>query len=295
MPESVSFKRSCGGTRNENDFPQMATLTQAICAYETARKHRVGITLVSAVITGGSHADRATLHRHASNRADRLNSIGIGRYFLRRGSRYCLVVMSADLVQANFKLSTELKQLKSELSSMRARRAIDVAEEVARIKAAYEQIEREVVALRQENLKLRFTDIVEVAIDDQPAGDSVSAGVVSMLSDQLEEERSKYAALEQRYKELRKEFQESATKSVSYSEPSTCVGSPVYRAFVVEHTERVVVKPGMFEPSVAARRTIPAVAEPPRPDKVAPVRPKRKSDDQSIQRLSKIAKFRPNR
>ena len=202
--------------------------------------------------------------------------------------------MSAELVQTNFKLTTEVKQLRAEVASMKARRAIEVAEEVARIKSAYELIEEEVVALRQESVRLKYSEVVECSPGEPELQDA--SGVVSMLSEQLDEERARYTILEQRYRDLRKEFQESSIKSVSYSESSTCVGSPVYLAsqLSLERGGLVVLKPAEFTPPLATRRTLPVLADalPVPSSSVPPVEPKKRTKDHSIQRLSKIARFR---
>ncbi len=59
----------------------------------------------------------------------------------------------SELVQANFKLTAELKLTRGELATLRAEKQMADSEEVERIKQAYAELESEVVKLRQELLE----------------------------------------------------------------------------------------------------------------------------------------------
>ena len=210
----------------------------------------------------------------------------------------------AELVQTNFKLTTELKQLRNEYYTYRAEKQLEEGEEVKRIKSAYQDLESEVVALRREKIAF-YSNVVEykegpVVVDVVGEG---SSSIATLLGDQLQAERDRYASLQEKYNELRKELTRS---SVAYSEPSTCVGSPYYKTstFSIERIEIAHIKPQLeevFKSTPFSRRTVPldgatAVrlpAEPPVAPRIEPVVERRKkAADQSIQRLSKIARFR---
>ena len=208
----------------------------------------------------------------------------------------------AELVQTNFKLTTELKQLRNEYYTYRAEKQLEEGEEVKRIKSAYQDLESEVVALRREKIAF-YSNVVEYTEDPVVVDVGEGSSIATLLGDQLQAERDRYASLQEKYNELRKELTRS---SVAYSEPSTCVGSPYYKTstFSIERIEIAHIKPQLeevFKSTPFSRRTVPldgatAVrlpAEPPVAPRIEPVMERRKKTaDQSIQRLSKIARFR---
>ena len=208
----------------------------------------------------------------------------------------------AELVQTNFKLTTELKQLRNEYYTYRAEKQLEEGEEVKRIKSAYQDLESEVVALRREKIAF-YSNVVEYTEDPVVVDVGEGSSIATLLGDQLQAERDRYASLQEKYNELRKELTRS---SVAYSEPSTCVGSPYYKTstFSIERIEIAHIKPQLeevFKSTPFSRRTVPldgatAVrlpAEPPVAPRIEPVVERRKkAADQSIQRLSKIARFR---
>jgi hypothetical protein len=186
----------------------------------------------------------------------------------------------SELVQTNFKLTAEVRRLKDELATLKAVQHMEDSDEVARIKAAYTELETEVVALRKSQLRSVMST---PAYDHQPLTDNESLSVISLLSDQLESERNRYIDLESRYQELRKDVSE---------ESSTCVGSPPYQELCVEQLTSVVIGcDSIFFDIPKTRRVVVGLSEPAR-QTVSLVPPKRASS-KSIERLSKIARFKP--
>ena len=193
-----------------------------------------------------------------------------------------------ELVQKNFQLTSEVKRLRNELLTVKAERQFEDSLEVERIKAAYSELEKEVVKLRVENQNIFKNVVEEVHVSEE----EISCGISEILASQLREEREKMQMLEQKYFDLRKEL---STQSVSYA--STSTGSPCYKtssSFSVDtFSDVVVIQPEMTR----MRRTI-ALAEVKQPvvsSRVEPVRiEKRKKMDESTHRLSKIARFKPS-
>jgi hypothetical protein len=205
----------------------------------------------------------------------------------------------SELVQANFKLTAELKQVRNELATLKAIKQHEDSEEVLRIKSAYMELEEEVVSLRKAALvktPASRSDIfpTESTLDE-------TSGVIAMLSDQLEREREKFLELEQRYLE-------STKPSVVYSESaaSTSVGSPFYRAplSIVCLEPKVQVSPPLedfFKPPLPLRRTVAVVAPSSNIQNPTPLLKQgndqgssgsSSSADGAVKRLSKIARFR---
>jgi hypothetical protein len=182
----------------------------------------------------------------------------------------------SEVVQANFKLTAELRQVRNELETLKAVKAMEDAEEVLRIKSAYAELEAEVVTLRKASLTPR-QETFSLAL-----GDTDSLSVIAMLSDQLERERKKFSNLEQRYQDLRKDLT---------CEVSTSAGSPYYLS--IERTERVCIH-DVFVPTL--RRPVKVCEDPTVTPIVvtrAPPPPKRASDG-AVSRLAKIARFKPS-
>lgn len=149
-----------------------------------------------------------------------------------------------ELVQGNFKLRSELKQLKNELVTLKAVKQFEEGLEVARIKSAYESLEKEVVSLRrqQESLLHGQSQCFPVSsVHEEETEEQNGRKIVDMLSQQLSRESEKYASLEQKYFDLRKEL---SNQSVSYA--STSVGSPFYKTcnFSIEAFPQVVLMAG---------------------------------------------------
>lgn len=201
----------------------------------------------------------------------------------------------ADLVQMNYRLTTQLRQTMGDLATLRAVHQREDAAEVKRIKEAYDELECEVVALRQEKSKYNFSDIVDVT---DLFDDTANSTTVTLLTEQLENDKSRYILLEEKYNALRRELasDNKIQQSVSYSEPSTCVGSPCYKTVLsVEQHMVVHIKPQLedvFKVTSSGRRTLPLLAAPSASETVKPTKRPATTADSSIQRLSKIARFR---
>jgi hypothetical protein len=201
----------------------------------------------------------------------------------------------SELVQTNFKLNAELRDVKNELCTLKAIKQMEDSDEVARIKAAYLELEQEVISLRQ---ALRSQTSRPVDQVDVPSGQAESMGVISMLSDQLESERKRYSELEQRYFDLKSDWDSSSgPASVVYSEISTCVGSPYYVNCSLECFPIVNIAPQLeplFKSATSSRRTA-VVLERPQTTVVAEKRSgPPPQTDKAVNRLSKIARFRQN-
>jgi hypothetical protein len=201
----------------------------------------------------------------------------------------------ADLMQMNYRLTTKLRQTMGELATLRAVYQREDAAEVKRIKEAYHELEFDVVALRQDKSKNSFSDIVDVT---DLFDDTANSTTVTLLTEQLESEKSRYILLEEKYNALRRELasENKTQQSVSYSEPSTCVGSPFYTAVLsVEQHMVADIKPkfeDVFKVTSSGRRTLPLLSAPPANETVNPTKRPATTADSSIQRLSKIARFR---
>ena len=218
----------------------------------------------------------------------------------------------SELVQANFKLNADLREVRNELVTLKAMKQMEDAEEVVRIKSAYDELEQEVVALRQ---AIRAPDVSSPE-PTTTIGQPETMAVIAILSDQLASEREKFSDLEQRYLSLRAEYlsaaspteadtSKSAPASVAYSDLSTCVGSPYYgegkRHFSIESFSGAVIAPPlepMFKPTVTTRRstlalTVPSIPSVEPPPAVMGGPKRRPSDDAAVSRLSKIARFKP--
>lgn len=186
----------------------------------------------------------------------------------------------SELVQANFKLTSEVLRLKDELATLKAVQDMEDSDEVSRIKAAYTELETEVVALR----KSQLGSVMSTPAYDQPLTDNDSLSVISLLSDQLESERNRYIDLETRYQELRKDVSE---------ESSTCVGSPPYPELCVEQLTSVVIgSDSIFFDIPKTKRVVVGLSEP-ACQLVGLVVPQKRQSSKSIERLSKIARFKP--
>lgn len=200
---------------------------------------------------------------------------------------HCACRMSlSELAQENFLLTTELRKLKNELATLKAMNALDESEEVARIKTAYNQLETELVTLRQ---KGPYAEVVEVPWGNE---DSSTQSMITHLEEALADEKLRYTLLETKYQQMRKDV---ATSSVAYSEISTCP-SPLSYKFSSESTIHAIVKPeleAMFSnPAKAPRRTALAPESKPAVKLIVADKPAKKSADPSYSRLSKIARFR---
>lgn len=193
----------------------------------------------------------------------------------------------SELVQANFKLTAELKQIRNELATLRAEREMEDSAEVVRIKQAYEELEKEVVSLRMKNLVQPdlVADVVQLPSVE-------SAGVIAMLSDQLERERQRSNELEERIMEFKRRETDS--------DQSTCVGSPFYRELSSQTFSGIQVNPvleELFKPSAGVPRRVALIQEPLADQSLKTVKrtvPTSSSGkkDAAVQRLSKIARFK---
>lgn len=182
--------------------------------------------------------------------------------------------MSAE----NYQLTIELKKTRNELTTLKAIKRFEDSEEVARIKKAYTDLESELVALRQAPPR----EILPVVAWNEEVNEST---LVAQLAESLEREKQKYAALEKKYNELRKEL----SSSVAYSEPSTA-SSPLSYMLSMETVSHALVKPElepMFAPKKVCATMCLTRAEPTTTSIV-----KKQKKDLSVQRLSKIARFR---
>lgn len=211
-----------------------------------------------------------------------------------------------ELVQGNFKLRSELKQLKNELVTLRAVKQFEEGLEVARIKSAYESLEKEVVSLRiqQESQLHRQSQSFPVSlVNEEETAEQNVKKVVEMLSQQLSRELEKYASLEQKYFDLRKEL---SNQSVSYA--STSVGSPFYKTcnFSIEAFPQVVLMAREREEEEDQDQLSPPISRdhdqhqlllssqyisPPQNG----IRKRKKNNNissKSVKRLSKIARFK---
>ena len=188
----------------------------------------------------------------------------------------------SELVQANFKLTAEVRRLRDELATLKAVQHMEDSDEVARIKAAYSELEAEVVSLRRGQLR----SVPSTPTYEQPLTDSDSLSVIALLSDQLEAERNRYTELEGRYQELRKDVSE---------ESSTCVGSPPYPELSVEQLTSVVIGDDVvfFNPPPKTRRLVVGLSEPARQTVASVPTVVKRPPSKSIERLSKIARFKP--
>lgn len=100
----------------------------------------------------------------------------------------------------NFQLTSEVRKLRSELVALRALRMHEDCLELARFKEAYDELEKEVVALRQENIKLAHQAPVAAAAP------SPSDELVLVLRDQLSHQSRRFDDLQAKYSQLRKEL-----------------------------------------------------------------------------------------
>ena len=207
----------------------------------------------------------------------------------------------ASLTLENFQLKTEVRRLRNELATMKGARRFEDSEDVARMKQAYAELEKEVVQLRcklggsSHHVESQFQQIPSRSADD---------AVLAHLADSLEAERVRFAELQAKYSQLR--------NSVTYSDQSagdrsTCASPMTYR-LSLETVGGVVLKPELeaqFKTRVF-RRTIDAACvgkgicgdaendfldAKSVPESAPPAAPKRKPSA-SIGRLSKIARFR---
>jgi hypothetical protein len=194
----------------------------------------------------------------------------------------------ADLLQKNFKLTTENRQLRGEIASLRAIQHREDSLEVARIKQAYEELETELVTLRREKIS---QPTVSKFVEEDSSSEDDNGLIIDVLTRQLEEEKNARRAVEELYLAAR------SKSSVTYSEPSTCASSPCYvRPLSVERYLAVEIKPPieeMFKHSGKGRRTVVIEARgPPQRVSVSPLRKRPARTDPAVSRLAKIAKFR---
>jgi ribosomal protein L29 len=207
----------------------------------------------------------------------------------------------SELVQANFKLTAELKLTRGELATLRAEKQMADSEEVERIKQAYAELESEVVKLRQELLeheKSRPLSFDEACFSHS-IGSVETQGVIAMLSDQLSLERQRSQELQDRIVEIKRD---SLSSSVLYSDESTCVGSPFYRTsadFEISKLEAVMINPPLeelFKAPISAPRKLALLSEPMKPVADCVKRatlPAGRPTDGAVKRLAKIARFKP--
>ena len=208
----------------------------------------------------------------------------------------------SELIAINFELTSEIRKLKSELVGFRAIRRAEDSIEVARIKSAYDELEKEVVLLRLEKISASAaatTEYVDLVVPGQNCAEKEEfENTILALREQLLFEKLRYDSLQIKYSELRKSL-----NSVSYSEVATCASSSsstgCYKNSLlsVEQINGIEIKPecqGMFK-KMTVRRTVPI--EQPTVIAAAKVEPvivskKRSTDvDESVKRLAKIAKY----
>ena len=260
--QGVYFERSISGSTFEEDSYNFSISQSTNCKNKEIYRHAVVVFL--------------------SNNPVRAISLDFVSFFFFHFLFLIEMASMKELVQVNFKLNSEVKRLKNQLVTLQAMKEFEEGEEVKRIKSAYESLESELVHLR----RLVKAPPVEESSPKFP----VNNGVLDMLSHQLSAERDKYASLEHKYLELRKEL---SSQSVSYA--STSVGSPSYK--LVNFSLHSFPCASIAPPSPSSSSSSSSSSCPSRTSVG-----EEKSDDgtrkrcrsAAFNRLSKIARFKPS-
>jgi len=244
-----------------------------------------------------------------------------------------MTVSPEELTASNFRLSLEVRSLRAEMTQLKALHKYEDSVEVSRIKAAYQELENEVVNLRREKL-LAVAPPQPILVEPPSPPVCEKEAIVNMLKEQLAEERDKYRLLAEKYDDLRRDKPAvpASHMSVTYSEATTSAGSSplCYKSanFSIEKLEPIIeIKPvmeEMFKVTGKGRRVTPFLSDVPpvvlpsvktevcsalmptpvespiitvpsimTTSTVAPLTRQRvRKNDESIQRLAKIAKYK---